>query len=136
MSLLDQSLSEIVGADPSAPALSPASEALITRTVALALRLVQRAPESVVVTAAAAGSDAQLMHALADMFERETAANSHAQTMLDPVVPISERDAWLANNPKAAASVAQGLRDAAAGAIHDLGSFAERATDAADDEER
>ena len=74
MSLLDQPVREIVGADPSAPALSPASEAVIARTASLALRLIKQAPEAFVVTAAAAGSDVQLMHALADLLELEASA--------------------------------------------------------------
>lgn len=76
MSLLDQPLYEIVGADPSSPALPPASEALIARTVALALRLVQRAPDSAVVRAAATASDVQLMHELADILATEVSSGN------------------------------------------------------------
>ena len=76
MSLLDQSLYEIVGADPSAPALPPESEALIKRTASPALRLIQRAPESAVVRAAAAGSDMQLIHAPEDLLALQEDADA------------------------------------------------------------
>ena len=75
MSLRDQSLYEIVGADPSAPALPPESEALIRRTASPALRLIQRAPESAVVRAAAAGSNIQLIHALEDLLALQVEAD-------------------------------------------------------------
>ncbi len=50
--------------------------------------------------------------------------NSDGQILLDPVVVLPAREAWLYRNPQALASVLQGLREAADGEVHDLGSFA------------
>ena len=53
--------------------------------------------------------------------------NGDGQILLDPVVVMSEREVWLYKNPHALASVMQGLREAAAGEVHDLGTFAKDA---------
>lgn len=53
--------------------------------------------------------------------------NDDGQILLDPVVVMSEREVWLYKNPHALASVMQGLREAAAGEVHDLGTFAKDA---------
>jgi hypothetical protein len=53
--------------------------------------------------------------------------NDSGQILLDPVVVMSERELWLYKNPTALASVMQGLREAADGEVHDLGSFADLA---------
>jgi len=60
--------------------------------------------------------------------------NSDGQILLDPVVVMSEREVWLYKNPQALMSVLQGLREAAAGEVHDLGSFVDCAADGIDDE--
>ena len=52
-------------------------------------------------------------------------ATKIAQILLDPVVIVPERELWLYKNPTALASVMQGLRDAAGGEVHHLGSFAD-----------
>jgi len=51
--------------------------------------------------------------------------NARGELLLTPVVSIPAHEAWLYNNPQALASVRKGLADAAAGRVHDLGSFAE-----------
>lgn len=56
--------------------------------------------------------------------------NDAWQILLDPVVAIPERELWLHRNPEAIASTQFGLQQAAAGEVHDLGSFA-RYADAA-----
>ncbi len=44
--------------------------------------------------------------------------------LLRPVVVIHKQEAWLLSNQEALASVKRGLKEAAAGKTHDLGSFA------------
>ena len=60
--------------------------------------------------------------------------NSDGQILLDPVVVMSAREVWLYKNPQALVSVLQGLHEAAAGEVHDLGSFVDCAADGIDDE--
>jgi len=43
--------------------------------------------------------------------------------ILEPYAEIPAREAWLYKNKKALESVRQGLRDAKAGKVHDLGDF-------------
>ena len=45
--------------------------------------------------------------------------------VLTPVVQIPERELWLWRNPEALAAVREGMAQAAAEEVHDLGSFAE-----------
>jgi hypothetical protein len=47
--------------------------------------------------------------------------------VLQPRVSVPAAEAWLFKNPKALASVHQGMVEAAAGDLHDLGSFAKYA---------
>jgi hypothetical protein len=51
--------------------------------------------------------------------------NQFGQILLDPVVNIPEHELWLWKNPEAMASLKKGMQEAAAGELHDLGSFAE-----------
>jgi len=51
--------------------------------------------------------------------------NDEGQILLDPVVPVPERELWLWNNPDAIASVRQGMQQVAQGEVHDLDSFAQ-----------
>jgi hypothetical protein len=53
--------------------------------------------------------------------------NDAGQILLDPVVAVPERELWLWQNSEAIASVQQGIEQASAGAVHDLGSFAQYA---------
>ncbi|MBD2419587.1 hypothetical protein H6G54_18135 [Anabaena cylindrica FACHB-243] len=53
--------------------------------------------------------------------------NKSGQILLDPVVNIPERELWLWKNPEATDSLKKGMQEAAAGELHDLGSFAEYA---------
>ncbi len=50
--------------------------------------------------------------------------NTLGQLFLDPVKAIPASEAWLFENPKALASVRQGLKDSATGKRVDRGSFA------------
>ena len=43
--------------------------------------------------------------------------------ILEPYAEVPAREAWLYKNRKALESVKQGLRDAKAGKVHDLGDF-------------
>ena len=49
--------------------------------------------------------------------------------VLRPVVVLHKREAWLYANPDALASVRRGMEQAAAGDVHDRGSFASFAED-------
>ncbi len=53
--------------------------------------------------------------------------NSLGQLILDPVRTVPASEAWLYENPKALASVKQGLKEAAAGKTVERGSFAKYA---------
>ena len=59
--------------------------------------------------------------------------NDAGQILLDPVVSIPQRELWLWQNPDALASVQKGIQQSAAGASHDLGSFAQYADLEVDD---
>jgi hypothetical protein len=43
--------------------------------------------------------------------------------ILEPYAEVPAREAWMYKNKKALESVKQGLRDAKAGKVHDLGDF-------------
>lgn len=53
--------------------------------------------------------------------------NEVGQILLDPVVSVPERELWLWQNKEAMAAVQQGIGQAAAGQLQDLGSFAKYA---------
>ncbi|WLT40688.1 hypothetical protein NON20_26390 (plasmid) [Synechocystis sp. B12] len=53
--------------------------------------------------------------------------NDLGQILLEPVVAIPEREAWLFKNPEALSAVKQGLQESAEGLGTSLGSFAEYA---------
>jgi len=53
--------------------------------------------------------------------------NDAGQILLDPVLSIPEREAWLWQNPEALALVQQGIEQSAIGQIENLGSFAQYA---------
>ncbi len=80
--LLNRPFLAMVGADASAPDMSPASEILIARFSSLIYSLVSRAPQAAVIRAAAAGSNAELVHALADMVITEAPADDAWTTAL------------------------------------------------------
>lgn len=46
------------------------------------------------------------------------------QLILDPMIPVPAREAWLFANPKALAAVRRGLEEAARGEAQPVGSFA------------
>jgi len=50
--------------------------------------------------------------------------DTEGRYILEPFVEISAKDRWLFNNAEALAQVKKGLKDAAAGKVRDLGSFA------------
>lgn len=50
--------------------------------------------------------------------------NEAGQILLDPIHP---KEQWLWQNPEALAMVRRGIQQAAAGEVHDLGSFAQYA---------
>jgi len=58
----------------------------------------------------------------------EVHMNEAGQILLTPEI-IHPREAWLYKNPKALASLRRGIRQAAQGKLHDLGSFAKYADD-------
>lgn len=53
--------------------------------------------------------------------------NAEGEILMVPVVTIPEREVWLYQNPDAMAAVKQGIAEAEAGNIHDMGSFAQYA---------
>ena len=53
--------------------------------------------------------------------------------LLEPIVMVHEREAWLYRNPEALAMVRKGIEQSKRGEIVDLGSFAEHADDEIDD---
>jgi hypothetical protein len=58
--------------------------------------------------------------------------NDVGQILLSPEIGVPLHEAWLYENPRALASVRRGLQDAAAGKVHNLGSFAKFADDEID----
>ena len=60
---------------------------------------------------------------------------SNGDILLRPVVVIHKQEAWLFNNEGALASVKRGLKQAARGETHDLGSFADHAREEPCEEE-
>ncbi|KOR38020.1 hypothetical protein AM228_04405 [Planktothricoides sp. SR001] len=52
---------------------------------------------------------------------------TETEIMSDRSQKISDRELWLWQNPSALNSVLRGIEQAAAGEVHDLGSFAEYA---------
>jgi hypothetical protein len=58
--------------------------------------------------------------------------DDNGNIVLTPIATIPERELWLHRNPEALAAVQQGLREAAAGLVTDLGSFS-RYVDAEDE---
>jgi len=60
--------------------------------------------------------------------------NDLGQILLDPVMEIPEREAWLFNNSEALAALKQGLQESAEGLGVSLGSFAEYASISLEDE--
>jgi hypothetical protein len=61
-------------------------------------------------------------------------ANDLGQILLEPVVAVPEREAWLFQNPEALSAVRQGLQESAEGLGTSLGSFAEYAELSLEDE--
>jgi hypothetical protein len=59
--------------------------------------------------------------------------NDEGQILLDPVVVIPAREAWLLENPRASASVLRGIEQSKAGKTRSLGSFVEFAALGEDD---
>jgi hypothetical protein len=55
------------------------------------------------------------------------------EILVDPVVVVPEREAWLFRNPEVALSVLRGIEQSKAGNTRSLGSFAE-SLDAGDEE--
>lgn len=51
--------------------------------------------------------------------------NALGQILLDPVVPIPERELWLWENQEALKSVKKGLQEASVGEIQEMESFAD-----------
>jgi len=51
--------------------------------------------------------------------------DGQSRIILEPYAEVPLREAWLYENADALESVRQGLRESAAGELHDLGSFAE-----------
>lgn len=60
--------------------------------------------------------------------------NDLGQILLEPVVAIPESEAWLFKNPEALSAVKQGLQESAEGLTTSLGSFAEYADLALEEE--
>ena len=65
----------------------------------------------------------------ADAGECASARTDSAARDLDTVDSSSEREAWLFANDLAMRSILQGLREAAAGEVHDAGTFIDCVTD-------
>ena len=53
--------------------------------------------------------------------------SDRGQFLLSPIEQIPDRELWLWQNPEALNSVLRGIEQAAAGEVHDLGSFAQYA---------
>ena len=53
--------------------------------------------------------------------------SDRGQILLSPIEQIPDHELWLWQNPSALNSVLRGIEQAAAGEVHDLGSFAEYA---------
>lgn len=53
--------------------------------------------------------------------------NDAGQILLDPILSVPEREAWLWQNPEVLTSVQQGIEQSAIGQTEDLGSFAQYA---------
>ncbi len=70
--------------------------------------------------------------------ERETFSSFRiyregGKIVLEPIMEFPTQDHWIYKNPEALASLMRGIKDAEEGRMHDLGSFAQYATE--DEEE-
>ena len=74
MAMIDQPLRTLVQADAGEARLSPIEEAVVVRVATMVYELVQRASPAAVMTAAASGSNAALVGALADLVGAEAAS--------------------------------------------------------------
>ena len=59
--------------------------------------------------------------------------NNAGQILLDPVVPVPERELWLWQNPEAITAVQRGIGQAEEGDVYHLGSFVKYAKLEGDD---
>lgn len=78
-------------------------------------------------------ADLALLRELAAQTGKEQTAILH-EALAAYVAVMSERKAWLYANPDAMGSVLQGLREAAAGEVHSVGSFVDSAANGDRDE--
>lgn len=53
--------------------------------------------------------------------------------VLEPIMEVPTQDHWIYKNPEALTSLMKGIKDAEEGRMHDLGSFAQYATEDEDE---
>lgn len=64
-----------------------------------------------------------------DLFSSFRMYREGSKIVLEPVVSVPEKDHWIYKDPEALASLMRGIKDAEEGRVHDLGSFAQYATE-------